>query len=528
MKNQIFNQVQLNDLPRNTFDLSHDKKLSCKMGYLIPILDVDMVPGDKISVKSSIFTRFAPLLAPIMHQVNVYCHYFFVPNRLVWDNWENFITGGEDGQDTSEHPYFSLDLTQETRGSLFDYLGVPVANDLTLTDDVKVNAIPFVAYQKIFNEYYRDQNLVAENTDTVIDGQNGKNSRCDLNRRAWQHDYFTSALPFTQKGDEALLPLTGEAPVFGYTDTNPPSWGTPTTAKVRDFTLRTVLQNVTNFQTATSGSLDAYIAGSPYDSYIDPSGNTYADLSQTNAVTSIIDLRRALALQEYLEKNARGGSRYIEWLKVHFNVVSSDARLQRPEYKGGYSVPIKISEVLQTSNNDTQDTPQGTMVGHGVGVGAGNYISHYAEEHGYFFGIMSVMPKSAYQQGMPKHLIREDRFDYYTPEFAHIGEQPIYNKELALFTGTDQDGIFGYTPRYAEYKFKNSSVHGDFKDSLDFWHLGRKFSSQPALNEDFIEMDYTEAQRIFAVQDSTDNLWCHVYNDVKMQRKMPVFGNPKL
>ena len=217
---------------------------------------------------------------------------------------------------------------------------------------------------------------------------------------------------------------------------------------------------------------------------------------------------------------------------VNFGVKSSDGRLQRPEYLGGNAAPIKISEVLQTSasSSDVQqfETPQGNMAGHGISMGQSGEIAHYSEEHGHIIGIMSIMPRSAYQQGLPRNLIREDKFDYYWPTFQHIGEQAIENREIYISASdTTQREAFGYTPRYAEYKYINNSVHGDYRDILDFWHMGRKFSALPALNADFIEMDNAEVNRIFAVQNQDDNMWCHVLNEVKAKRKMAVFGNPK-
>ncbi len=238
---------------------------------------------------------------------------------------------------------------------------------------------------------------------------------------------------------------------------------------------------------------------------------------------TIIDLRNAFKLQEWLEKNARGGSRYIESIKSHFDVNSSDGRLQRPQYLGGGKSPVAISEVLQTSAAAAQPTPQGNMAGHGIAVGANNSFSYRSEEHGYIIGIMSILPRTTYQQGIPKHFLKFDKFDYYWPEFAHIGEQPIINKELYYSGTSEDDAVFGYTPRYAEYKFMNSSVHGTFRSSLDFWHMGRIFASRPSLNNSFVESDPTN--RVFAVL-SGEKVYAHVFHRIKASRKMPFFGNP--
>lgn len=531
MKTPIFQSVQMNDTKSNVFDLSNDRKLSTVMGRLTPIFLMDCVPGDKVSVKPNVFIRFAPLLAPIMHRVNVYCHFWFVPNRILWAGWENFITGGEDGEDATVWPFIDYNPGSEVNGSLFDHMGLPTSAD-GFPDDVSVSAIPFAAYQRIYNEYYRDQNLIAEieNTD-LLDGDNTANI-ADLTTfryRSWQHDYFTSALPWTQKGPEALLPVTGEAPVYAY-----------------DATLSQPPQYFREFQGMTPvppGNIQADSNGNPeWDDSVNPPGQTWLDLNGTHYAdlassvqTTINDLRQAIKLQQWLERNARGGSRYSESMRVHFDVISDDARLQRPEYIGGFSSPVSISEVLQTGMPQVDpatgepyavSTPTATMAGHGVSVGSGGYSSYYAKEHGYIMGIMSVMPMSQYQQGIPKHFLRSDKFDYYWPSFANLGEQPILKKEIMCSSSTTNEEVFGYTPRYAEYRFINNTVHGDMRGTLDFWHLGRKFNTVPGLNQDFITLDPEEVVRIFAVEDGGDNLWCHVLNEVKASRKMPVYATP--
>ena len=517
----IFIKIEKTHVKSNTFDLSHDRKFSTGMGRLTPVFLTDLVPGDKITVKSSAMVRFAPLVAPVMHLINVYVHYFFVPNRLLWPNWEKFITGGEDGLDNTVWPYFSKDKFDINNADLHDYLGMPILS----VDEQQFSAMPAMAYWRIWYDYYRDQNLQQADDEILNDGSN--NARWfklkNLKLRAWQHDYFTSALPFTQKGPAAMVPIAGQAPViakpFGDIENN------QTARKYVDGTVQTGA----DLGTATGVGIDGHIQDTTSGNrvYIDLEESHYADLTAATAGATIDTLRRAFKLQEWLEKNARGGSRYIESIAVHFGVQSSDQRLQRPKFLGGFKAPIKVSEVVQTAppTEDAQgDTPLATMSGHAIGMGGGQHISHYAEEHGYIMGIMSVMPKTAYFQGIPKHFLRKDRFDYYWPEFAHIGEQAIENKELYA-QHSDPDGVFGYTPRYAEYKFINSSVHGDMRGSLDFWHLGRRFASEPALNEDFITVGNDEVKRIFAVDDN-QHLWCHILNDVKANRKMPVFGTP--
>jgi hypothetical protein len=345
-----------------------------------------------------------------------------------------------------------------------------------------------------------------------------------MKKRAWQHDYFTSALPWTQRGPEATIPLGTTAPINWQNDT-------ATATFVRNNADGSVITNTTFDSAAAlqSNSAGELYASIPSQTYVDldNSDHLFADLSSATA-SSINDLRRAFRLQEWLERNARGGARYIEIITAHFGVRSSDARLQRPEFLGGSSTPITISEVLQTSANANEPSPQGNMAGHGVSVGSSNYVSYRAEEHGYIIGIMSVMPKTAYQQGVPKHWKKLDKFDYYWPSFANIGEQPIYNEEIYHQNNATDSEVFGYTPRYAEYKYIPSTVHGEFRDTLKFWHMGRIFANKPTLNQDFIECDSTEVDRVFNVTEGSEHLYVYLHNEVKATRLMPYFGTPTI
>ncbi len=527
----IFSQVANPNVPSNTFDLSHDRKFSGQIGELIPTLVQETVPGDSFNIKASNMLRFAPMIAPIMHQVSVYTHFFFVPNRILWANWEDFISGGEDGYSNPAFPQIYPDLGDQFNvkpGSLPDYMGLPCSTTANptggqFTGNTPINALPFAAYNKIFNDYYRDENLVQPLPDTLVDGQNSITDYTKLQKRAWQHDYFTSALPWTQKGPEATIPLGTSAPV-NLIDT-------PTQPMI--------LNNLVG-NTPLGGQTLKTSAGSPAGgifgdtsgslAIIDPNGQLEADLSTATAA-SINDLRRAFRLQEWLERNARGGSRYIEIIMSHFGVKSSDSRLQRPEFLGGSSTPVTISEVLQNSDDSAQTTPQGNMAGHGLSVGSSDNVNYRCEEHGFIIGIMSVMPKSAYQQGIPKQFSKFDKFDYYWPSFANIGEQAIQNQEL-YFDESDSKNYdtFGYTPRYAEYKYIPSSVHGEMKDTLDFWHMGRIFQNRPSLNESFIECDGSgdDIDRIWAVEDAPENLYVYLHNNIKARRPMPYFGTPTI
>jgi hypothetical protein len=450
-----------------------------------------------------------------------------VPNRILWPNWENFISGGEDGLADPTFPTVDLTIpTQYGVQTLADYLGLPTGSQLS-----NVSALPFAAYQKIYQDYYRDENLITKTDVTLSDGtQSGADTieLASMKKRAWQHDYFTSALPWTQRGPEATIPLGTTAPISyvnsGYA------------TEIRDNSDGSLITGVTfdgasALQTKPTWGELTYDAPTPTLIDVDNSRNLSADLSSATA-SSINDLRRAFRLQEWLERNARGGARYIEIITAHFGVRSSDARLQRPEFLGGSSTPITISEVLQTSNTagatGADATPQGNMAGHGVSVGSSNYVSYRAEEHGYIIGIMSVMPKTAYQQGVPKHWKKLDKFDYYWPSFANIGEQPIYNEEIYHQNNPTDAEVFGYTPRYAEYKYIPSTVHGTFRTSLDFWHMGRIFSTKPTLNADFIECDSAEVDRVFNVPSGEEHLYVYLHNEVKATRLMPYFGTPTI
>jgi hypothetical protein len=523
-RGNIFSMVETNRPSSNEFNLTHDRKFSTKFGQLTPIMVMDCVPGDSVKLSGNAMVRLAPLIAPIMHRIDVTIHYFFVPHRIVMQDWEKFITGGEDGEDNTIWSYGEYDPAEYDAGDLPDYMGLPVETDFVGSsgNTFNVSALPFLSYQKIWNEYYRDQNLqtavLDETTSGEIDGTDWEEITT-MRNRAWRHDYFTSALPFTQKGPEAMLPLGTTAPVVAKND----ALGPPDMLQY----LRLVSNENIDPNADLTSDANGWLTGNS-TSYLDLGDSHYADLSSA-ASASINDLRRAIHLQVWLERNARGGSRYTESIAVHFGVQSSDKRLNRPEFIGGMRSPVKVSEVLQTSNNDTQETPQGNMAGHAISVGGGKKYKYFCEEHGYIIGLMSVMPEPAYQQGIPRHFSRDDKFDYYWPEFAHIGEQPIYGREVAITNSSSyNNGVFGYTPRYAEYKYMMNTVHGDFKTTMDFWHLGRKFSSLPNLNSAFIEMRNQETDRVFAVQDGTDTLWCQVLNEVYARRLMPVFGTPRI
>lgn len=507
MNKNLFNVVKVPKVPRSVFDLSHDVKLSCNMGELIPVYVEDVVPGDKFHINQHALVRFMPLVAPVMHRFDVTFHNWFVPKRLLWPGWNDYVTDTKTGGLLPVPPYLTIqgDSPLTYYSKLADYMGIPVPPVASGTNFEQVSAIPFAAYQMIYNEFYRDENLVPEVDFELVDGTNDAN-RAELLKlriRAWEHDYFTSALPFVQKGDPVTLPIQ-------FTDTQ---------VLVNDASFPTgvLLDNLSGADVPVlPGTVDGTTAGT----------DLYANTSELQSTTTINDLRRASALQRWLEKLARGGSRLSEMIRAVFGVTPKDASLQRPQYIGGSKAPVIISDIEQTSQEVTGGpSPQGNLAGKGTAVVEGSSSGHFCDEHGVIITIMSIMPKPSYQQGIEKMFLKiGSNTEHYFPDFANIGEQEIYLKELYSYTAGGGD-VFGYTPRYAEYKYRNSRVAGQFRTTLDFWHDGRIFASAPALNQAFIEC--VPDTRIFAVEDpEEDKLAVQVYNEVKAIRPMPKFGTP--
>lgn len=493
------------------------------MGQLIPCFVQDILPGDMFRVNTQALIRMAPMLAPVMDEVRATVHFFFVPHRLVWNEFETFITGGPDGTEAPVAPYIPIKTSTAatvgnfTESSLWDYLGLPtVSQGTTVNDEVNISSLLHRSYQLVFNEYYRDQNL-SNPVDIPLTSGSDEASLSALRQirnRAWEKDYFTSALPFAQRGAAVTVPVEGigEATYLPQSNIFQESGMNPDT-----------LANV------TTGSL-----GDP--SGLQASGDNVRienidEISLTSANFTINMLRYAIRLQEWLEKNAIGGGRYVEQILSHFGVISSDARLQRPEFIGGGIFNIRFSEVLSTV--DDSETPQGNMAGHGIGFGNAAGFKRRFEEHGYVLGIISVQPKPSYCQGIPKHFLRPTKLDYAWPEFGHLGEQEVkpgeifYDPAAASGTNVGSGGLFGYQSRFAEYKFQPSTVHGSFRTSLDYWHMARKFPTAPLLNQEFVTADPTK--RIFAVQDEdVEDLYCTVYHKVDAIRALPYFGTPML
>lgn len=508
---------------RNKFDLSHYRLMSVYMGELIPCFCEEVLPGDTFKVQPEMLVRMSPLLAPMMHEVNVYIHYFFVPNRLTWPDWPAFITGGEDGADESVPPYItSPAVTGFVQGGLADWFGLPVG-----VPDLQVSALPFRAYALVWNEWYRDQQLQTKVVISGVSGSDTTTSRVTLNRN-WEKDYYTSCRIAPQLGDDVYLPLGVSAPVDG-SNINVTAAALGANGVIELYNRNTTTPATANTAVKTNAANNRLDVNGQYV-YMDPggtlivdptSGSLEADLTDATAAT-INEIRQAFQIQKWQERNNRSGNRYIESILAHFGIRSSDARLQRPEYLGGAKSRLMISEVLQTSEEGT--TPQGNMAGHGISALQGAGFTKSFEEHGIIIGILSVTPRTVYQQGLARSWSRTTRYDYYWPEFANLGEQAVLNQEIYA-AAASPTGVFGFQSRYEEYRRRENSVHGMFRDQLDYWHMSRQFDSEPALNNDFVACVPTMRQQ--AVEDEP-NCYVQLLNRVTAIRPLPKLGTPGL
>lgn len=533
-----FTSVPVRTPKRSRFDLSHEKRLNVKAGELVPILCKEALPGDTFEISNDMLVRLMALLAPVFEQIRVYVHCFFVPNRLIVQNWELFIVNGRDGEEIFELPYVDVGsmLDVETgeplifsKHTLSDYLGVPVFVDFVGYEDGDydgdmLNIMPQLAYQKIFMDYYRDRNFVADDFITLpAEGGDLTLSSMSITeiasqylakrRRSYAQDYFTSALIEPQRGGEVEIP------------TQLPTYLGTSLIKEDDGTL------------ATDGGLYAGEGGAGLMG-IGTHGAGRVENISVNGGPLVNDLRTAIALQVWLEKNNIAGSRYTESLLVHFDVRPQDSRLQRAEYIGGGLVPVKISEVVSTAwATDEADAsvPQGNMAGHGVAYG-GSYRSRYhCMEHGFVMCIMSIMNPSSYHQGLEKMFTRRSFLDYPWPTFAKLGEQPVYDYEVFAAGGSfqylDSEGalvenpIFGYQSQYADWKWTKNSNHGDFHDTLLYWTQTRDFVTPPMLDYDFVRYDSDDSDRIYATPMEY-NILVYMFNRVHVSRPLPYFGVP--
>lgn len=504
-------------MKRSKFSLSHYKLATMDMGRLYPIACLDVLPGDSIQQATTALVRMQPMLAPVMHPIEVKIHHWFVPYRLLWSEFEDFITGGSRGTSV---PTFPTITSNFRKGELGDYLG--------LIGEQEVSALPFRAYNMIWNDFYRDQDLQTE-IDINTDGGNDTDTY-EIKRVSWAKDYFTTARPWTQKGTEINVPveqggnfdITGlklQAHKARYNSTTG-QWEYPAqniTAMLNNLGNETDIWFKNGFDTGSIGTIPSahrdnvlgFGVANTGTEYPNGPDSGYLNINASNGITltprggssnrgiSIQDLRLSLALQRYEEARAKYGSRYIEYLR-YLGIRSSDARLQLPEYLGGGKQLIQISEVLNTSGQGTL----GAMGGHGLGAMRSNRYRRFFEEHGVILSLMYIMPKAMYVEGTHRMWLKRTKEDFFQKELQHIGMQEVYTRELK---GTAENGkIFGYQDRYDEYRRQPSQVCGDFRDLLDFWHLGRTFESDPVLNESFITNEPTK--RIFAEQNHNEFL----------------------
>ena len=512
------------------FNLSHTNLLTCDMGKLVPFYFEEVLPGDEFRVKTDAIIRLAPMLAPIFGEVDFYTHYFFVPNRLVWDNWEDFITNGlESGSSNAVWPYVTGSTGDDWDvGSLADYIGVPVkdaagANGASVVspNGKYFSALPFRAYDLIWNEWYRNEFLQTPLTISKADGADST-SNISLQSRSWKRDYLTSALPFTQLGNPALLPIfananidvpvAGDGKMLGFADASPLSGavglysagGSGSSREVYSRYLSSIVDMGASLPSGIQNAPDKILGinTDPTKSGLKGSVNLY-----TQSTLNVNEVRLAFQLQRMMERKARSGNRYVEYLAASFGVRSPDARLQRPEFLGGGKSPVMISEVLQTSEG-TQNSPQGNMSGHGFGAARTHAFNKAFTEHGMILGILSVMPKASYFQGRRRALYRTTYTDYYQPELSHIGEQSILASEV-IVNHTDANGVadettpWAFQPRYEEYTRHLNEVHGDYRTNLNYWHLARQFgSTNVPFNSDFVTCE--PSKRIFAAGDQAD------------------------
>ncbi len=547
----VFSLIPRADIPRSSFNRTHGYKTTFDAGKLIPFYLDEVLPGDTFNCKATIFARLSTLLTPVMDNAYLDIFFFFVPLRLLWRHTKEFF--GENLLEGVQSKEYSVpQITYKTlatgstgalQGSLVDYFGFPVTTPTSTT--LSVSAFPFRAYWKIYNDWFRDENLqpclnlttgepLTEITDTIEQDMLGDDRTVAFTSappsvlwRGKRHDYFTSALPWPQKGPGVELPIGATAEIKG------------------DGLLTFKGEKITSFADGASylsGSNGTGATPTGIASWIDPGSETghigavydsglVADLSSATAVT-INSLRQAFQLQKFYERDARGGSRYTEIIRSHFGVVSPDARLQRSEFLGGSSTPVNINTVVQNSATD-QDSPQGNLSAFGVVGTRGSGFTKSFTEHGIVIGLLNIRADLNYQQGINRMWSRQTRVDYYWPAFAHLGEQAVLNKEIYAQGTADDDKVFGYQERFAEYRYHPSIITGKLRStdpqSLDVWHFAQKFDNLPGLNAEFIEdhASYDGVKRAVAVQDEPQFI-ADCYIRLKCARPMPVYSVPGL
>ena len=531
------------DIARSTFRRDHSVKLSFNVGDVIPFYVDEVLPGDTFQVKTSMVARLQTLLTPMMDNLYLDTYFYFVPNRIVWQHWRELM--GENTQSawipTTEYsvPQVTAPSGGWSIGSIADYMGIP-----TGVANLSVNALPFRAYALIMNEWFRDENLSDPINipvdDATLAGSNGTKYITDVVKggmpfkAAKFHDYFTSALPAPQKGPDVTIPVSGGANYPVRTLAEGVSGSSDLPLQIRTFDQ--MPYNVVGVNTSTSpepGALWATVSTVSGNAVPFVPTNLWAINEGSVSAATINQLRMAFQVQKLYEKDARGGTRYIEILKSHFGVTSPDARLQRPEYLGGNRIPVNINQVVQNSATQADGTPLGDTAAFSVTTDVhGDFIKSFVE-HGFVIGVMVARYDHTYQQGLERFWSRRDRLDYYFPVFANIGEQPILNKEIYAQGTAQDDEVFGYQEAWADYRYKPSRVAGEMRSkaptSLDVWHLADEYTTLPKLSDAWIREDKTNVDRVLAVTSSVSNqMFADLYIQCKATRPMPVYSIPGL